>query len=396
MKNLKLFRFIILGLSLTLVVLLAACSGQASPSTTQAPAPAPAQTQAPAPAPASSAAAPPPLTQAATPSSQSAAAAKVKELKYADWSPASDPLSKINQQWADMINQKTNGAIHITTYFSESLLKSSEVYRGVQTGITDFSYYTIGNDVGLTELNRICVLPLVGYASMQMATAVYEKLLNEFPALNAEFPKMKLLSPSAMPPYHIFTMKSPVKVPEDLKGKKIIARAQWAELMKNFNAVPLELGPGDFYTSLDKGLAEGHILHYPAANMFKELDLHKYVTHFGEGGCGLGMAGYLINLDVWNSFTPEQQQIILDCGKWKQQTIMESDYNNAKALATKFVAKTGVTATDLTPDQIKVWINAAKPGIDKWMADNSAKGAKDVYNRAQQLIAEYAKNGILQ
>ena len=60
--------------------------------------------------------------------------AKPVELKFSTWSPPVSGVAKIDQKMCDMIMEKSQGRIKITTYFGETLLKMPEAFRGVQSG----------------------------------------------------------------------------------------------------------------------------------------------------------------------------------------------------------------------------------------------------------------------
>jgi TRAP-type C4-dicarboxylate transport system substrate-binding protein len=102
--------------------------------------------------------------------------------------------------------------------------------------------------------------------------------------------------------------------------------------------------------------------------------------------------GAVANPNSWKKIPPDIQKMIKDAyyelcliGGYKM------DYNEI-AKYTAQATEWGHTITTLTPEEIKVWQDAAVPLHDAWLADLEAHGpAKEIYNEAKRLIAEYSK-----
>ncbi|MFH1646419.1 MAG: TRAP transporter substrate-binding protein DctP [Chloroflexota bacterium] len=306
------------------------------------------------------------------------------ELKFTSHNSPEVPLSKYHKQWGDMLEERSGGRVKVTEYWSESLLKLSEVYRGTQTGITDIGYYVVGTDPGMTELNRFQRLPFLGFPSMEIGTEIYKQIWDKFPEVRNEFKGMKAFGQRMMPPYQLHMVKDVVRVPADLKGKKIIARAEWATVMQNVGAAPLDLGPGDWYMTLERGLGEGHFVHFPAIMALKTLELLPYHTIFGDGGCGMAMDMWLMNEDTWNSLPPDIQQIINDLEPWLKKTEIDQEYSYINMILDT-AKKMNHTFTNLTPEEIALWKDAAKVTHEEWINKNASRGAQQIYDEVMRL-----------
>ena len=60
----------------------------------------------------------------------------------------------------------------MTCYFSQSLLKPNETYKGVQAGIADIACYNIGINPGAHDINRVINLPFMGF-NMEDGTEIF-------------------------------------------------------------------------------------------------------------------------------------------------------------------------------------------------------------------------------
>jgi len=367
MKKLVLMTLLI-GLAVSLIL----AGGCAKP----APAPVPAPTESPA-----------AVEEQAAPAPE-----KVFELKFNDWGAAVRDVGQIYERAAEMVEEQTEGRVKVTPYFSASLLQYPDTYTGLSSGVADISLYVIGATPGVHDLNGIFLQPQIGAPFFDKTSKIYEELLEKYPAIQNEMEKTntRWLSIRAMPPYQLHTLNKPVRVPEDIKGMKIVSSGEYANLVNSLNGAAVALGPPDWYTSLERGVAEGQFVHWPAIYAYKTTELLKYHTNFGEGGTGMVAQGFIVNLDTWNSLPPDIQEILVEVYQWANDEAVKTDV----ALVQKAMNEAkdaGHTFVDLTPEDIQLWEEKMLPFVEKWISATENKGfpAREVYEGLQQLYKEY-------
>ena len=161
-------------------------------------------------------------------------------------------------------------------------------------------------------------------------------------------------------------------------------------MLPSVGASNVRLGPPDWYSSLERGLVQGHICHYPAIRLFKTWELFKTHTEFGPGGAEQLAMMILFSLKTWNSLPPDIQKIIMDASEW-----WDKDFTATRAAeierARKLCIDAGQTITELTPAELKVWIDWAKPMHEHWIEETEAKGlpGRAVFEEAKRLINAY-------
>lgn len=320
------------------------------------------------------------------------AAPKAIELSLAQTIPPQIPFGKLTQAWADLVAQKTNNQVKINIFWTESLLKATEFYRGVQTGQADITYYVVGLDWGLMPLNMFSKLAFMGYPSMEVGTEIYKKIWDKFPEIRSEFKDVRVYGAEMSPPNHLNFTKKAVKVPADLKGMKIVALGgTMAEEMALMGAAPMDIKVSDLFMSLEKGVAEGVSIHFPVLHGFGILKLVPYHTVFA-GGTIMSVDMLLFNQKSWDKLPADVQKVFVELESWYTQEVikMNTGYINmvmgqAKEMGHQFYEPTG--------EEMKLWKQAVQPAHDKWIADTQAKGlpAKAVYEEAKRLINEMKK-----
>src|SRR5210317_1480135 len=84
---------------------------------------------------------------------------RVIELKFNDWGPPGIGIGKLHQQAAKMIEDRTNGRVKVHCFFSQSLLKYPETFRGISSNIADISLYS---PTPMHDVNRILGMSFTG------------------------------------------------------------------------------------------------------------------------------------------------------------------------------------------------------------------------------------------
>lgn len=312
-------------------------------------------------------------------------------LKFNDWGPPGIGIGKLHEQAARMIEERTGGRIKVQCYFSQSLLKYPETFSGVAQGIADISLYTFGAAAGIHRLNLVVGLPFIKYNSMEHAVNIYNKLRFEFPVLDEEFEKLgtKVLTWRFMPGTQLHTTDKKVLRPTDLSGMRVIGGSSLQDLAKAVGAALVNLGPPDWYTSLERRLVQGHFVHWVAAYEFKLLELFKYHTQFGWSGAGCQPIGFIANLRTWKKLSPEDQKVIKEVYEWVNIESMKYDVNKEKE-AIEEAKRRGQEVIDLPRQEIVKWAELALPYHDKWKKDCLKEGYSEnlvnsLYNRLLEL-----------
>jgi TRAP-type C4-dicarboxylate transport system substrate-binding protein len=335
-----------------------------------APAPAPAPTPAPAPAP----------TPAPTP-----APAKPIELKFTSWTPpAPIAIGECNLKWKAMVEERSEGRLKIELFEGGSLATRDETLRALQTGIADIGYHNVTE----LPLGLITRLPLLGISSKWAAAKIHMELLNDFPQMTEELGNLKVLATLGMPPEQLFFTKKEVRVPDDIKGMKMIAGGEIARVLDAAGAAAMDLPAGDWYTSLERGLVEGHNINFLASIAFGTIELFQYHTLLGDSGTGLVVMGYEMNADSWNSLPPDLQKILAEATTWVSEEVMQLDERDQQA-SIDIAKEKNHTFIYLTPEEVQLWADLAKPVHQEWIADNAAKApTQEMYDEIQRLIVE--------
>ena len=331
---------------------------------------------------------------AACPAPDDAEEPVVYYLKYSDWGPEFWDIGVRAQEWIAAIEERTDGRVIITGYWSESLLKRMDTYQGVEDGLADIALYVLGGNPGVHLLNRVIDLPGTGMPSERAQMEIYQALRDRYPELDEEYGNAFPLRMIGLPPTHIHTTDKfhLVRTPEDLAGLKLYANPlQWTEQMDALGAAVIDVSPMEWYTSLDTNLIQGMLIHWNAIYDTGMTELFQYHAVIGEGGADIATIGWIMNRDSFEALPEEFQNIILESAlEWNEVSIQDSVNTGIEGRA--YAESLGHEVVDLTPAEIQQWLDLAKPVHEKWIADCEAAGfdnAREIYDYMMELIAEY-------
>ena len=312
------------------------------------------------------------------------------ELNFAYWSSPKAKTAQLFKEMLDRIEKRSNGRIKFNAYFGETLLKISESYRGVQLDVADMSYFGPGIPGNPIVLGKIMSLPFLGITSMEMTTDVYKKLAQECPEINEEYKGIRVMGATGIPLDNLNLTNKPVHVPKDMEGMKIIALGARVRFLKDAGAIPVTIGVGEWYTSLERGLAEGLYFLLPAIPIFRLEDQFKYHTMINATAC-INM--FIFNEKKWRTIPPDLQEIIIEGTEWKvREGNRRDNVEQARVLAE--LKEKGHEIYYPTPEQMKEWHAVAKPTHEEWIEAAEKKGlpGRKVYDKLMEIIAEYNKN----
>ncbi len=314
-------------------------------------------------------------------------------LQYSDHTPPVTPPARAAVYWQQLITQKTKGEVEFKNTFGGGLLGEAEIFRGVESGIADIAWYPVNPKDGF-RLSTISLLPFLDWPSRRGALQIYEKLLSEFPPMKSEWDSVKILSISFMLPthFHMVNPKKVLKFPSDIRGQKIITTGEHTEIIKALKAIPVEVPIGDWYTALERGVAQGALNHFGVAYTFGFLPLLKSHTVFGEGGINITPVFMIMNKSKWEKLPPEIKKVF-DAPEIKYawtNKMWELEETETLQKALDFCKEKQHTFVYLNSKEIKMWREAVKDIINQWIEENEKQKlpAKKLYERLLQLIEE--------
>ncbi|ARU04132.1 C4-dicarboxylate ABC transporter [Comamonas serinivorans] len=280
------------------------------------------------------------------------------------------PWGKGGELWANKVRERTNGRINIKLYPGVSLIQGDQTreFSALRQGVIDMAVgSTINWSPQVKQLNLFSLPFLIpDFAGMDALTqgSVGKQLFGT-------------LDKAGVVPLawgengfrEISNSKHAIKSPADLKGLKIrvVGSPLFLETFTALGANPTQMSWADAQPAMASGAVDGQenpLSVYMAAKL--QTVEQKHLTMWGYVADPLM---FVVNKQVWASWTPEDQAIVrqaaLDAAK-EQIVIARKGLVEADQPLIKELQGLGVTVTKLSPAEHEAFAKATRPVFDKW------------------------------
>ncbi len=285
--------------------------------------------------------------------------------------------------------------ITFTFYHAEQLFPYAQQVNAVQQGLADITIWSNAFEVNRGPLTDVMDLPFMGWRSSGESTQIWEAMEATNPDFAAEWSPFVILGRwNGLK--RVVASKKDATVPADFKGSKVIASGVIGDVFNTIGAAAIQQAPPDWFTSLDRGLADSLATGISMFPFYKLADATHYVDIFATGDLGYVGSSWIMNKEKFNSLPIQVQSAMMAMRPWLTQKMIANDATET-ATGIKYAQDAGMVIRYLTPDQEKLWFNAATPIHQKWIQDGESKGIprQKIYDAAKNWISIYETGAAL-
>ena len=248
--------------------------------------------------------------------SSSSVFAKVYKWKMHTYVPEPVNLYKgFMVPFKEEIEKRSNGQIQLTLYPVGAIVSPAELTVAVAEGVVECAMGTTGYDTGIIPEGYAATNLPYGWEDTKQPVDFWYGNAEAWSILENAYAKknvklIALLNPED--PMTFFTM-FPVNKVSDLKGHLVRSSGSFNQLVTNTGASQVNMGLGEVYQALEKGVIDGVFMAMSGLNDFKWNEVVKYVmmppTMVGAG------ADVIVNMDAYNDLTPELQKLFKETAR---------------------------------------------------------------------------------
>ena len=310
------------------------------------------------------------------------AAAPVKGLKWATIFPESDYNLPTVKQFGNDIEAFTHGSIKPTVYPTGVITEIKDLPEVCRTGAVEMSSAAPANYPSLFPLNGVLTMFPIVFKNPEQAAYVWRGLSRDIPEIQGEYAKQNqyCLNRSTMA-RSLTLSKKPIRNLADLKGLKIrdFPGKYFPGMLRKAGASSNPIPMAEVFEGLSRGLLDAAMVSAPVIESLRFYEAAKYL------GMPIGsFIGYhnSINLNVWNSFTPETRNAFNRAAiEWGIRDLELQSTTEEKSIES--LKKKGVQLIEF--DQ-KDWKTMLETGGNPWEAAkdflvNDLKVNESVVNR---------------
>lgn len=292
---------------------------------------------------------------------------KVVRLRYSNFFPPVHPISKLAEEWIKEVEKRTEGRVKISYFPGNTLTPPPQAYDAVVKGIADMAQNLLAYSPGRLPLSEVLQQPLgytSGYQGTKLANAYYQKFKPK------EFDDVKVMYLHGVAPGTFHTKKE-IKSFDDIKGLRIKANAENADIVKALDGAPVTMPITETYDALQKGLAEGILLPNEALKGWRFAEVVK--TSLDSNAVSYLTSMYVImNKDKWNQISKADQATI---EKINEEWIEKQGklWNQLDKEGKEYAIQKGVKFVKVSKEEEAKVAAKMKPILEKYVASMKAK-----------------------
>ena len=293
-------------------------------------------------------------------------------LTMSSWVSPAHHLSVYLANWGVQVEKATQGRLKMQM-LAKHPSAAPGTFDAVRDDLMDVSYVTASYTPARHVLPLLAELPGAG-ATAEINSVAYSRIYWKYFHKIGEYNGVKLLGVFTHGPGQMFNTKRAIKDIADLKGMKIRTGGGIAEAMARALGTSAFVKPApESYELLNSGIADGVFFPLESVVSFKLDTVLKYATLF-PGGFYSSSFGFFMNEGKWNKLPKQDQDAILTLSGETLARAVGKSWDNADRAGLEALKKTGVNIAPATPALVKEAQAVAKPIIQDWIKQATAKG----------------------
>tara|TARA_R110002072_G_scaffold22507_9_gene78975 strand:- start:739 stop:1782 length:1044 start_codon:yes stop_codon:yes gene_type:complete len=301
--------------------------------------------------------------------------------------------TKLLEPWAKRVEAQSNGRITVEIYPSMTLGgKPPQLYKQVRDGVVDLVWTVAGYTAGTFPRTEVFELPFV-HVNNAVATnlAIQEMMADE---LADDFKDIKPILVHVHSGQAVFTVDTPVRSPDDLKGKKIrIPSRTGGWMLEELGANPVGMPVPQLPPALSKKVVDGAMIPFEVALPLKVPELTKYATE-GPNGERFGTAVFIFGMNRGKyEALPDDLKAVIDANSGINIAGEIGDvWNAAEEPGKAAMLARGNEIIKLTPQELEVFRTRLEKVNQRWVAEATANGidGQALLDKARATIKKYS------
>lgn len=301
--------------------------------------------------------------------------------------PAPFPWGIAAERWVELVGERTDGRITMKVYPGVQLVQGDQTreFTAMRRGIIDMAVgSTINWSPQVKELNLFSLPFLMpDYAALDALTQgeVGERIF-EILGENGVVP----LAWAENGFREVTNSKTPIRRPEDMEGLKmrVVGSPIFNDMFTAMGANPTQMSWADAQPALTTGAVDGQenpLTIYSVLNMHELGQTNVTLWHYVADPLI-----FAVNQEVWDSFTPEDQEILreaaIEAGAHGIEVAREGLTEDDQSLVEDIRSK-GVEVISLSDEERQAFVDVTRPVYEEWTETIGA----DLVKMAEESIA---------
>lgn len=295
------------------------------------------------------------------------------------WAPGFSPTAEVGKNFMENVNKLGEGKVKIEYVGADDVLPPFDQPEALVNGVFDVWYGAPNYWAGVVPGGDITELSPLTVPDGGPGSKLYDYMVSVYAPKGVRY-----LGHAAGDPgegAHYISSNFPVKSIDDLKGKKLRVAPLTRHFVQAVGAELITLPPSEIFLAMDRGTVDGFT--WPVADAFTRYGwqtVTKYMINQPMYRSGGSVA---MNLDKWNTLTPEVQEILLKAiGETQTFALDWFDKNQKEQEA--IMVKDKMEILPISPEESKRWTDVANSSL--WAYYETTLG-KETVDKVKALFA---------
>jgi TRAP-type C4-dicarboxylate transport system substrate-binding protein len=264
-----------------------------------------------------------------------------------------DYVVQTGKKFAQEVEQKSGGKIHINIFPAESLVKALNMHTALRNGSTDLAIYPYIYAAGAIPQLNLILLPGLWKTHDDVykfrTSAPWKELEAKIEAYG--FKTLCWIQVSG----GVASKPKPINLPADLAQIKVRGAGKMMEAaLQSAGASTVSMASSETYSAMQLGLLDGLWTSSGTFGSFRMFEVAKYYNSPEDYSIFYTIEPIAISMKTWKKLTPAQQKILTDVGESLEQGAFEGAKADDRRVAQLF-ASHGVKVHKMTLDEWNQW-----------------------------------------
>ena len=283
------------------------------------------------------------------------------ELRVSHYLPPNHTLHKALLLWSATLERESAGQLRLRIYPASQLGPANRQFDLARAGVADMAIGLHGATPGRYPMTELASLPFE-FPAAGSGSAVTSRRLSELAPqyLAREHQGLRILWMAATNPLKLHFARAQPRTLEAFAGLRIrYAGAQFADIVRALGAVPLDVPPAETTDALAKGVIDGAMFPYEAAQSFSLADVARTSV---EPGTATATFAFVANPRKLDALPPELRQLVArTTGPGEAGRIGEA-FDQAEAAGRDYMLGKGVQVIALPDAELDRLKRRLQPG----------------------------------
>jgi len=292
------------------------------------------------------------------------------EIRLSSHLPEASERGEFLKQSFAVLEHMSDGKLVIKPRWSGAVHSVREGFDANRSGITDFAACFVFLNASNFPLTGGLALPGI-FPNPEVLSLVAEELAGKYFLPEFEKQGVYIQSITASTHFNLFSTQ-PITTLADLKGKKVRSGTGVnKEIFEDLGAVPVNMGSGDLFSALQRGLIDAIFTSDASARTFR---INEVASNHTYTPINFGTFEWCMNPRFFSSLPSDLQAVFYDWSRQKSQVETQLSFSLGSAEAKAQFLDEGMKYNRISDEEFALWQEAYAPVVDAYVKKGEAEG----------------------